>query len=55
MTKWKLVESKKYKNFIVFPLAEIIDYGTVVFDTFEEAKEKAEELSKEKYPEMWGD
>lgn len=56
MTKFKIVESKKFKNFMAFPLDdEIIDYGTIIFDTAEEAKTKARELAKEKYPEIWAD
>lgn len=54
--RYKITESPSYKNFIAVPLGEeYIDYGTVTFDSFEEAKRRAEELAKEKYLEIWSD
>lgn len=54
--KYKITESPIYKNFIAVPLdRKFIDYGTKTFNSFEEAKEKADQLAKAKYPEIWRD
>lgn len=54
--KYKVVESPKHKNFIAVPInKKFIDYGTVIFDSFEDAESMAIELAIEKYPEIWGD
>mgnify|MGYP001044133696 CR=1 FL=1 len=52
--RYKVVESTKYKNFIAMPVdPEAIDYGTQTYDSHRKAKEVAEKLAREKYPELW--